>query len=201
MCHLLVFKYGSLNNNCGTHLHHQQPKESFYLYFSAPRSFLPLWERECMFLTTTCMFVCVCDQFVWQGRCSGHVYVWHTKWWGAVFIAFYAICPFLTLTMCITWWHTVGWQYVRVCVYAHSQNKATSSTTHANILFYMLCILWERKGLNKEDSERKMQTSADFCTSVKLNELSSLFVSLLLSLFVFTCLHSYFMMNKFMFNI
>ena len=45
MCHLLVFKYGSLNSNCGTHPHRQQPKETFFLlYFGAHRSFLPLWE-------------------------------------------------------------------------------------------------------------------------------------------------------------
>lgn len=45
MCHLLVFKYGSLNNNCGTLPRHQQPKESFsLLYFGAPRPLYPLWE-------------------------------------------------------------------------------------------------------------------------------------------------------------
>lgn len=64
MCHLLEFKYGTLNK-WGTRLRYQQPKESFSLMFvCAPRSFSPsasvcVCVQMLRMFITTCMFLCV----------------------------------------------------------------------------------------------------------------------------------------------
>lgn len=62
MCHLLEFKYGTLNK-WGTRLHYQQPKESFSLMFVyAPRLLCPpACVRTDGMRVYYSMYVCVCE--------------------------------------------------------------------------------------------------------------------------------------------
>ncbi len=67
-------------------------------------------------------------------------YVWAFMRGAAVFIAFY-VCVFVILTVCMTWWHTVGWQIVQhvcACVFAHMPETRLCRQQHM-LIFYSTC--------------------------------------------------------------
>lgn len=72
MCHLLVFKCGSLNNNCGAHPVHQPPKENLpFLVVFLCTSLL----SSAMWTGMTAESVCCSSvQSICQDRGLGHVY-------------------------------------------------------------------------------------------------------------------------------